>query len=302
MSTVPPSPPWPMTRTSVAALGLQRGGDAGRDRRRVAEQRVQPRELPGGLRVRRGEDLEAAGRVGGDQLAARWRASRRRARSARRAPRRSPGRRGGRTSARWRRSGSACTERCSGASSRLPTAKRADLVELAAVASVIRPAPRRRRRGRAACSRRAGRAAVLARAFSSRSHELDVEVEEASARAEPVGGGVVEHRVQRRLRDRAAAEAGDDVVDVGRQPGQRRRTFWPTIPPIADGERLLEHDDPRRRAPSAARTSSSGNGRKHLMPSAPIRTPWSRSSSTTSSIVPSTEPSATTTVSASSVR
>ncbi len=53
---------------------------------------------------------------------------------------------------------------------------------------------------------------------------------------------------------------------------------------------------------SASRTSSIGQGRKHLIASAPILTPCSRSSSTTSSIVPSTEPSATTIVSASSVR
>ena len=53
----------------VAALRLQRGRDAGRDRRRVAEQRVEPGQLPGRLRVRRREDLEAAGRVRGDQPA-----------------------------------------------------------------------------------------------------------------------------------------------------------------------------------------------------------------------------------------
>ena len=52
-----------------AALGLQRGRDPGADRRRVPEQRVQPRKLPRRLRVRRGEDLEAAGRVRGDQPA-----------------------------------------------------------------------------------------------------------------------------------------------------------------------------------------------------------------------------------------
>src|SRR6266480_2246055 len=39
----------------VAALGAQRGG--------VAEQRVQPRDPPRRLRVRRGEDLKAPGRV-----------------------------------------------------------------------------------------------------------------------------------------------------------------------------------------------------------------------------------------------
>ncbi len=67
-------------RPAVAALGddtyvvaagrLQCRGDAGRDRRGVGEQRVQPRQLPGALRVGRGEDLEAAGGVDGDELAA----------------------------------------------------------------------------------------------------------------------------------------------------------------------------------------------------------------------------------------
>ena len=59
------------TRTSAAcaALHLQRGGDAGGDRGGVAEQRMDPRHLPRGLRVRRREHLQAAGGVGGDQLA-----------------------------------------------------------------------------------------------------------------------------------------------------------------------------------------------------------------------------------------
>ena len=53
-----------------AALDLQRGRDAGGDRGGVAEQRVDPRQLPGALGVGGGEDLQAPGRVGGDDLAA----------------------------------------------------------------------------------------------------------------------------------------------------------------------------------------------------------------------------------------
>jgi hypothetical protein len=49
-------------------LDLDRRGDAGGDRRGVAEQRMDPRNLPGGFRVGRGEDFEAAGGVGRDQL------------------------------------------------------------------------------------------------------------------------------------------------------------------------------------------------------------------------------------------
>ena len=43
MSTVPPSPPCADDADVVAALGPQRRGDAGGDRRGVAEQRVDPR-------------------------------------------------------------------------------------------------------------------------------------------------------------------------------------------------------------------------------------------------------------------
>ena len=53
---------------------------------------------------------------------------------------------------------------------------------------------------------------------------------------------------------------------------------------------------------SAFRTASIGKGRKEVMPSAPIRCPAARCVSTTSLIVPSTEPMATTTTSASALR
>ena len=52
----------------VPALDPHRGGNAGGDRGGVAEQRVQPGDLPGRLGIGRGEHLEAAGGVDGDQL------------------------------------------------------------------------------------------------------------------------------------------------------------------------------------------------------------------------------------------
>ena len=52
----------------------------------------------------------------------------------------------------------------------------------------------------------------------------------------------------------------------------------------------------------ASRTASIGKGRNEVMPRAPIRCPAARCASTTSLIVPSTEPMATTTTSASALR
>ena len=51
-----------------SASGAQRGRDSRANRRRVTEQRVDPRQAPGRLRVGRGENFQAAGRVGGDEL------------------------------------------------------------------------------------------------------------------------------------------------------------------------------------------------------------------------------------------
>ena len=70
MSVVPPSPPWATTRDCLAFCDSHRGGDAGRDRRGIAKQRVHPRHLPGGFGVGRGEHFEAAGGVDRDKIAA----------------------------------------------------------------------------------------------------------------------------------------------------------------------------------------------------------------------------------------
>ena len=51
MSVVPPSPPCAITRTFGAALHFHRRRNARRHRRGVAEQRVHPGDLPGGLRI-----------------------------------------------------------------------------------------------------------------------------------------------------------------------------------------------------------------------------------------------------------
>ena len=63
MSTVPPSPACPMTLVVAVALGPQRRRDAGRHRRRIAEEGVEPGDLPRGLGVGGREHLEAPGRV-----------------------------------------------------------------------------------------------------------------------------------------------------------------------------------------------------------------------------------------------
>jgi hypothetical protein len=74
MSVVPPSPALGDDAHAALCLpglqgpDLERGGDAGADRGGVAEERVDPRQLPRRLGVGRREHLEAAGRVRGDEL------------------------------------------------------------------------------------------------------------------------------------------------------------------------------------------------------------------------------------------
>ena len=206
----------------------------------------------------------------------------------------------------FERSRRACTERCSGSSSRLPAAKRPDLVELDLLVGHgsspqcerAATTPRSRRMF-SACGperRSSPRARARARRAPSRGRGS------AAGRLEPVLEGVGEQRVQRALGDRPAAEARDHVVDRGRRVPKRQPHVLADDPAERRPRTPSRPRRPARACPSAARTSSSGNGRKHLMPRAPIFTPCSRSSSTTSSIVPSTEPSATTIVSASSLR
>ena len=91
----------------------------------------------------------------------------------------------------------------------------------------------------------------------------------------------------------------DDVAVAGRSSAAR--TSAVTMPP-EPGASARSSTTTRRRAASASRTASAGNGRNVVMPSTPIFSPPARSSSTASLSVPSTEPSATTTISASSVR
>ena len=84
-------------------------------------------------------------------------------------------------------------------------------------------------------------------------------------------------------------------------PANEVRTFDETMPPRPTA-RLFSITTTRLARASALRTAASGQGRKQVTPSTPIFAPPRRISSTVSLIVPSTEPSATTTVSASSVR
>ena len=130
--------------------------------------------------------------------------------------------------------------------------------------------------------------------------EVGAQVEEAQG-AEPAGERVPEDPLQRRARDRAPAEPGHHAVDGDRKAAERQPHVLLDDAAEPDRERLLHHDHPagaRERGADLVR----GYGRKQRIASAPTRSPRSRSLSTTSSIAPSTEPSATTTVSASSSR
>ena len=93
--------------------------------------------------------------------------------------------------------------------------------------------------------------------------EVAVEVEEVQpVRLEPPVEDVGEQRAQRALRDRPAAEAGDDVVDGSVDAREREPDVLADDPADADRERLLDDDDPprvaqRRRAPRRAGTAGS---------------------------------------------
>ena len=193
----------------------------------------------------------------------------------------------------------ACTVRCSGVEQ--PVAGREACRPGRSLTRLVIGAPQwaaRRCRGRAGCSRRAARRGPLGAARARRGRRRDRGT--SAGPGEPAGEHVVEQRAQRALRDRPAAEPGDDVVDA--QPAARRGRAARSGRRCRPRRRRTPSRRPRhlRRAASARAPRRAARGGSSSMPSAPTGTPSSRSSSTTSSIVPSTEPSATTTVSASS--
>ena len=109
---------------------------------------------------------------------------------------------------------------------------------------------------------------------------------------------IVVKGVQRPLRHRAAAEPCDHIVDVG-LPG-RETDVLSDDAADADGERPLDHDDAGRGGECLSdllvwpRPEAAHADRAHAMAF--------EAESTTSSIVPSTEPSARNSVSASPLR
>ncbi len=243
----------------AAALHAHRGGDAGRHRRRIAEQRVDPRDLPRRLRIRRREHLEAAGGVDGDHLVVRGahRGVDRVARAERLAAalaRAVPG-----------------IERVGPLHVRLHRAlvlgeqpvadgERAGLVELHRLqrhrlgllrfrrAHAYSPLPDAGAdRAEPAQDRFRGRpgAARELLALELVGDDVGVEVEERHL-LELVGARVLEQLPQRGPRDRAAAEPGDHRVALQLDPGQRLAHAVGDDAAQADGEALLEHDDALR--------------------------------------------------------
>ena len=115
-------------------------------------------------------------------------------------------------------------------------------------------------------------------------------------------------------RSAASKTPRNDVLVIGRPPRPATTVETETGRPLSAMATSVESTPPKptlkafsttttsRALPSALRTASIGKGRNEVMPSAPMRSPASRCSSTTSLIVPSTEPMATTTTSASALR
>ena len=305
MSVVPPSPPCATTRTSVRPLHAHRRRDAGGHRRGVAEQRVDPRDLPRGLGIGRREHLEAAGRVDGDQLAV-GRAHRRVDRVAR-AERLAAALAG--AVAGVERVGALhvrpAPQRSFSREQPVADGEGAGLVELDGLhvpwrllladlradgADAAAGSPRRSGRcGAPALSRSSSRLTTSA----SRSRKVSCSSSSAPASSNSCA--------QRRARDRAAAQAGDHRVALELDARQRLAHAVGHDAAQADGEALLQHDDAlgvlQRLAQRGERERP-----ERADATAPIATPSSRISSTTSFMVPITEPSATTIVSASSVR
>ena len=210
MSTVPPSPACPTTRVVAAALDPQRRGHPGRHRRCVAEQRVEPGDLPRRLGVRGREHLEAAGGVDRHHLAAggphggvEGVAGAQCLAAALAGPvaRRQRVRRARRRTARCGRRGSPAG--CRRRSSRPGRSGRPSLSR----------SPRRRRRGRAACSRPSGpERRRCGHALELALDEVRVEVEEGQA---------PELAPERRLEDASERGLGDRRDRRGRPPRWR---------------------------------------------------------------------------------
>ena len=248
MSTVPPSPAWPTTRMSSRPLALQGGRDAGGDGRPVAEQRVQPGQLPRRLGVRRGEHLEAAGGVHRDHLPAGG-AHRRVEHVAR--PERLAAALAGAVARgqRVRPAHPRLHRPLLGLEQPVAGHERAGLVELDLLVGHGGLPTRRRRtrrcRGRAACARRAGPAAsragtARARAGPGRGRGRG----SAAAGSRPGRRGRRRGAAQRRAGDRPAAEPRHHVVHLDRQPAGRVPGVLADDPARAHGERLLQDDHP----------------------------------------------------------
>ena len=184
---------------------------------------------------------------------------------------------------------------------RFPTAKLPDLVEADGLRCSCRPPSR------------AGPAPTSRSTFSADGPERRVAAIRASSRStspwsrsRKVSGSQLARAASASIASSerrvigATAEPGDDGAQRAARVVGAMATSVESTPP----KPMLNafSTTTTRRAPaSASRTALAGNGRNDVIPTTPIRSPASRRASTASLMVPSTEPRATTTVSASSV-
>ena len=280
----------------LAPLGPERRGDAGAERRSVAEEGVDPGHLPGALRVGGREDLEAARGVGRDQ------------------PALGGPHRGVEHVAGAERLAAALTgavpggERVGALHPRLHRALLgieqpisdhvgARLVELDVLVGIVRLRGDRRR-GRGACSRRGGPGDCLRSRASSRSTSSASRSRKLSGSSSSRPACSKRPRSDSRVIERPPSPA----ITVLQCAGCRRAPPDVGGDDAADATASAFSSTTTRRPRQSLADLLQGEGPEGPEPSAPILTPPSRSSSITSSIVPSTEPSATTIVSAPSVR
>src|SRR5579864_8817984 len=287
-------------RVSVS-LRLERGGDSARHRRGVAEQRVNPGKLPRRLGVGGGEDLEAPGGVGGDHVAARG-AERGVEGEARPESLAAPLTRAVAAGDGVRAAAIGLHRALLGVKQAVAVHEAAGLVVLDALVGHARhtarapTTPRSRRMFSAwGPDRRRWASRASSRSIRPRSRSMNVVSPSSPASAA---------ETSLRRDDLVIGRPPSPAITVWTahpEPSTALWTFCETIPPIPI-DSAFSSTITRRALDSAARISSRGQGRKVLIPTHPILIPSSRRSSTTSSIVPSTEPSATTIVSASWLR